>query len=66
MEELLIGLVVIIVAGLVIFALLQWFGITIDPVLMKIASYIIVGIFIVVLIRLLWPVLVSGTLPGLK
>lgn len=61
-EQYLIYIVVLVVAVLIVLALVRWMGWNIPPVAMQIAGYIIAGIIIVILIRLLWPLLVGGAL----
>lgn len=64
--DLLIWLVILVVFAAIILALIQYLGITIDPIVYRIAGILLVGIFVVVIIRLLWPVLVGGQLPSLR
>ncbi len=64
--ELIIWLIVLAAAVLIIYALIQWMGISIDPIVMRIASILVVAIFLVVIVRFLWPFLVGGSLPSLR
>lgn len=64
--EFLIGLVVLIVVVAVVYALLQWSALPVPPVVYQVAGIILVGIVLVVIIRWLWPILLTGELPGLR
>lgn len=65
MEQLLIELIVIGVFVLIAIALLGYFGVVVNPLVWRIAGILIGGIILIFVIRLLWPLLVGGSIPGL-
>lgn len=66
MGDFLIWLVVVGAFVLIAYALLSWWGVTIPPIVMKVAGILLVAIILVFLIGWAWPLLTSGRLPSLR
>ena len=60
MEHILILIVVLVVFVACVIALIRWSGVPIPPIFITIAWYIIGGIILVTIIKLLWPMLATG------
>lgn len=64
--DLLLWLLGIIVIVAIAYALLQWSGWPIDPIIYRVGGILLVGLFLAVLIRYLWPIIATGQLPALR
>ncbi len=64
--ELLILLVGVVVLALCAIALLNWLGFTVPPIVYQIGGYLLAGVVLVFLIKLLWPFLFGSLSFSLK